>query len=167
MASLYDLTNEYKNIYAQMDDPEVDEESFIGMLGLINEDIHEKAENYAKVIKNVEGDVEAYKKEIDRLTEKKRCAENNIKRMKESLQYAMEVTGEKKFSTALFSFNIQKNPATCEFDVGDEDIPAEYHVKQPDKIDKKAVIAALKDETKAKGLEGIARLVQTESLRIR
>lgn len=168
MSSLYELTNEYKNVYEQMDDPEVDEESFFGMLGLINEDIHEKAENYAKVIENAEGDVEIYKKEIDRLTEKKRTAENNIKRMKAALQYAMEVTGEKKFSTSLFSFNIQKNPASCELDTEDLNmIPEKYHIKQADKIDKKQLIADLKDEAKAKDLEGIAHLVQNETLRIR
>lgn len=167
MSSLYELTNEYKDIYEQMDNPDVDEESFLDMLSLINEDIHEKAENYAKVIKNTEGDIDAYKKEIDRLTEKKKSAEKRIDYMKHRLQYAMETTGEKKFSTTLFSFNVQKNPPSCELDVDDDKIPEEFHVVQPDKIDKKALIAALKDENKAKELEGIAHLIQTESLRIR
>lgn len=168
MSSLYELTNEYKNIYEQMDDPEVDEDSFMAMLDLINEDIHDKADNYAKVIKSAEGDSEGLKAEIDRLTKKKKAVDNHIIRMKEALQGAMEVTGEKKFSTALFSFNIQRNPASCELDTEDlSKIPEKYHVKQEDKIDKKAIIADLKDEVKAKELEGIAHLIQNETLRIR
>ena len=168
MASLYELTAEYKNIYDQLDDPEVDEESFLGFLGLINEDIHEKAENYAKVIKSAEGDIESLKAEIKRLTDKKKVIENRVDRMKDTLQGAMEITGEKKFTTTLFSFNIQKNPPSCEFDVEDIDkIPEKYHVKQEDKIDKKLMIADLKDEKKAKELEGIAHLIQGESLRIK
>lgn len=168
MSSLYELTNEYKNIYEQMDDPEVDEESFLGMLELIEEDIQAKAENYAKVIKNVEADVDGLKKEIDRLTDKKRSAENKIRRMKEALQGAMELTGNTKFATTLFSFNIQNNPPTCEFDVDDiKKIPKKYHIKQEDKIDKKQIIADLKDETLAKKLKGVAHLIQSQSLRIK
>ena len=167
MSSLYELTNEYKNIYEQMDDPEVDEESFLGMLSLINEDIHEKAENYAKVIRSAEGDAEGLKSEIERLSKKKKSVDNKITRMKEALQLAMETTGEKKFTTALFSFNIQKNPPSCEIDVDEDKVPERYRVKQPDKIDKKLIIADLKDEKKAKQLKDIAHLVQGESLRIK
>lgn len=168
MSSLYELTNEYKSIYEQMDDPDVDEESFLEMLSLINEDIHDKAENYAKVIRSAEGDLENLKSEIDRLTKKKKAVDGHITRMKEALQSAMEITGEKKFTTPLFSFNIQKNPATCEFDTDDiSKIPEKYHIKQEDKIDKKAVIADLKNKKEAVKLKGIAHLIQNESLRIK
>lgn len=167
MSSLYELTNEYNDVYEAMSDPDVDEESFAAMLNMIIDDIHDKADNYAKVIKSVEGDVESVKAEIDRLTDKKKSYENKIKYMKQHLQDAMEVTGEKKFKTTLFCFNIQKNPASCEIEVEDDMVPEIYHVKQPDKIDKKQLIADLKDEAKAEGLKGIAHLVQGESLRIK
>lgn len=168
MSSLYELTNEYRQIYESISDPDVDEESFSAMLALIVEDIHDKADSYAKVIKSVEGDIESVKTEIGRLTDKKKSYENKIQLMKQTLQTAMETCGDTKFKTALFSFNIQNNPATCEFDVEDMDkIPKKYHIKQEDKIDKKQIIADLKDEKKAKALEGIAHLVQGQSLRIK
>lgn len=167
MSSLYELTNEYMNIYDQLDDPEIDEDSFLEMLMLIEGDIHDKADNYAKIIRSAEGDADKYKKEIERLSDKKKSIDNKIKRMKESLQTAMVTTGNRKFSTDLFSFNVQKNPPTCELDVEEDKVPEKYLVAQAPKVDKKSIIADLKDEKKAKELKGIAHLVQGESLRIK
>ena len=124
-----------------------------------------KAENYAKVMKNLEGDIAALKAEEERLAKKRKAIENNIKRMKGTLQEAMELTGKTKFKTDLFSFGIQKNPAAVVMDAQYiENIPEEYLIPQEPKIDRQK----LKDDLKAgKDLSGICHLEQSESLRIR
>ena len=97
------------------------------------------------------------------MTEMKRVVANNKKAIKQNLENAMIETGKTKFKTTLFSFGIQKNPASVR--IKDESlVPEEYRIKQPDKIDKKGLIKALKEG--AMFTENI-ELVQTKSLRIR
>ena len=49
----------------------------------------------------------------------------------------MRATNKTKFSTELFSFGIRKKGGLREMviDKAIEDIPEEFHIKQPDKID--------------------------------
>ena len=75
----------------------------------INDEIEIKADNYAKIIRNLEGSVAAIKAEQDRLAKKKASIEAGIKRLKNNLQESMIATGKRTFKTDLFSFNIQKN----------------------------------------------------------
>lgn len=126
-------------------------------------EFEDKADGYAKVLRSLDGKEEAISSEIKRLTEMKRVVVNNKKAIKQNLENAMIETGKTKFKTTLFSFGIQKNPASVR--IKDESlVPEEYRIKQPDKIDKKGLIKALKEG--AVFTENI-ELVQTESLRIR
>jgi hypothetical protein len=128
-------------------------------------DIEDKADGYAKVIRQLEANVAACKAEIQRLKTTATTMENNIKRMKENLQDAMEVTGKRKFKTPLFSFSVQKNPPSLVLDeVDTARIPADYLIPQEPKID----TAKLKTDIKAgKDLDGIAHLESGYSLRIK
>ena len=105
----------------------------------------------------------AIKAEIDRLTNRRLSIANNIRCMKLSLQKAMETTGKTKFKTTLFTFGIQKNPASVIIDVDEGVLPDEYLIPQPPKVDKKKIRDDLKN-----GIDiGVAHLEQTESLRIK
>lgn len=166
MSSLYELTADYEALLALAEDPDIDEDAFRDTLDGIAGAIEDKAENYAKVIRMLEGDAAACDAESKRLRGKKTTIENNIKRMKSALQYSMEVTGKRKFKTALFSFNIQKNPASVVIDEAYvENIPEKFLVYKDPDVNKKA----LKDAINAgdKDAMSIAHLEQTESLRIK
>ena len=65
MATLYELTGQFLDIY-NMD---LDDETKQDTLESIdwNEDYENKVEGYVKVIKNLDADIEARKNEIDRL----------------------------------------------------------------------------------------------------
>ena len=163
--TLYELTEDYMNLLELAEDPDIDEQAFADTLEGIEGALEDKAEGYAKVIRTLEGDAAACDAESKRLRNKKQTIENNIKRMKTALQYAMQATGKTKFKTALFSFGIQKNPAAVVIDEGYiENIPDRFLIPQDPQIDKKAIKEALKA---GEDLEGIAHLEQTESLRIR
>ena len=163
--TLYNLTNDYMNLLELAEDPDIDEQAFMDTLEGIEGALEDKAEGYAKVIRTLEGDAAACDAESKRLRNKKQTIENNIKRMKTALQFAMQATGKTKFKTALFSFGIQKNPAAVVMDEAYiENIPERFLVPQDPQIDKKAIKEALKN---GEDLSGLAHLEQTESLRIR
>ena len=163
--TLYELTEDYMNLLELAEDPDIDEQAFTDTLEGIEGALEDKAEGYAKVIRTLEGDAAACDAESKRLRNKKQTIENNIRRMKAALQYAMQATGKTKFKTALFSFGIQKNPAAVVIDEGYiKNIPDRFLIPQDPQIDKKAIKEALKA---GEDLEGIAHLEQTESLRIK
>lgn len=137
MSSLYKLTGEYLELLQMLEDEEIDEEIIIDTLEGLDGEIEIKADNYAKLIRNLESTSEAIKKEVDRLNFRKTTFENRIKNLKEHLYNSMKLTGKTKFTTELFSFNIQKNGGkrVLTVDVDLELIPKEYKIPQPDKLD--------------------------------
>lgn len=155
--NLYELTEMYQNLL----DLDLEEEELQGHLKNIDDEIEIKAENIAKVLRSLEAEAEAYKKEIERFTLKKQGAENRAKRLKAYLQEAMEAVDKKKFKTDLFSFNIQKNAPSLKI-LDESKIPEDFY-KVERKLDKVEFKKAVKE-----GLyEEAAELVQSESLRIR
>ena len=163
--TLYELTEDYMNLLALAEDPDIDKQAFMDTLDGIEGAIEVKAEGYAKVMRQLEADAAACDAESKRLKNKSKTIENNIKRMKQALQFAMQATGKTKFKTQLFSFYIQKNSASVVMDEPYiENIPERFLIPQDPQIDKKAIKEALKN---GEDLEGIAHLEQSESLRIR
>jgi len=77
------------------------------------------------------------------------------------LQSSMLVLDKRKFKTDLFSFNIQKNAPSLKI-LDESKIPEDYY-----KIEKKLNKNDLKEAVKKGLFEDAAKLVQTESLRIR
>lgn len=162
MATLYELTGNYKTVLEMAQDPEIDIQAIKDTLEMIQGDIEEKADGYAKVIKELDGEADKLTAEIKRLTERKSTIQNSIAYMKQSLTNAMTVTGNTKFRTDLFSFNIQKNPPALVVD-DEKAIPPEYLIQQEPKIDKKAIISLLKNGEAVP----YAHIEQSEGVRIR
>ena len=165
MANIYEITQDYLKLMELASDPEIDPEIIADTFEGIDGELEIKAENYAKIMKNLEGDIAALKAEEERLAKKRKAIENNIKRMKAALQEAMELTGKTKFKTELFSFGIQKNAPSVVIDTADiRDIPEEYlKYKEPD-VDKTAIKNAINAGV---DFEGLAHLEVSQSLRIR
>ena len=163
--TLYELTNDYINLLALAEDPDTDPEVLADTLEGLDGQLEDKADNYAKVIRQIESDVNGLKAEIERLQARKTAAQNNIDRMKANLEQMMIATDKTKFMTELFSFGIQKNPAKVVMDEQYiENVPEEYLKYKDPEIDRKKIAEDLKA---GKDLNGIAHLEQSESLRIR
>lgn len=161
--TLYELKGEYELLLEMAEDPTVDPVTLEGTLEALGGEIEEKADGYARVMRQIEYDVAALKAEEARLSNRRKAMENNIRRMKESLEDAMLATGKTKFKTELFSFNIQKNPKSVMIDDISR-LPEEYLIPQDPKVDK----AKLKEDlTAGVDLNGAAHLEQTEGLRIK
>lgn len=161
MATLYELTGQYRELLELAESEELDKQLIADTLEGLDGEIEIKADGYAKVIRELEGKTDLLKNEIERLSKRKSAIENNIKSMKEALQNAMFITGKTKFKTDLFNFNIQKNPPRLVIDKPEE-VPEEYLIPQEPKIDTKAIKEILKQQELP-----FARLEQSESLRIR
>ena len=160
MSTLYELTGQYLELMEIAD--EADPDVLRDTLEAIEGEIEIKAENYAKVIKNLEGKEDALDKEIARLQDRKRSVGNSIKSIKGNLERAMIATGKKKFKTDLFSFGIQKNPPTVQV-VDESAVPEKFWKPQEPVLDRNELKAYLK----ANGPTEYAYLAQGESLRIR
>ena len=163
--TLYELTAEYMQLLEIAEDPDTDVQVLLDTMEGVSGEIEEKADGYAKVMKELEAEEQKIKNEVDRLNVRRLSLSNNIRAMKLRLQESMKLTGKTKFKTDLFSFNVQKNPPSVVMDEQYlENIPKEYLKYKDPEIDK----AKIKEDLKAgKDLEGIAHLAQTESLRIR
>ena len=161
MASLFDLSTDYKQVYDLIAEQE-DEQILKDTLASINDAIEDKADGYVAVIKTLEGDNKAIDEEIKRLRQRKTSNQNGVKRLKECLQEVMEQTGKEKFKTALNSYSIANNPPSL--DITDESlIPKQYYIEQQPKLDKKELLKVVKDGLEIKGVE----LKQSRSLRVR
>ena len=164
MSNIYELSQDYLIISEMMEDPELDPEFLADTMEAVEGALEIKAENYAKVMKNLEGDVAALKAEETRLSEKRKAIENNIKNMKMALQSMMTITGKTKFKTDLFSFGIQKNAPSVVIDTDINNLPTEFLKFREPEVDKTKLKEALKN---GEDLSGYCHLEQSESLRIR
>ena len=107
--NLYELTANYLALQQMIEDPEADMQMINDTMEAIDGDIEDKADGYAKMIKNMEASIVAIKAEQDRLTARKNLLDLGIKTLKKNLEASMIATGKRKFKTDLFSFSIQKN----------------------------------------------------------
>lgn len=157
MASLYELTGQYLEIYNM----ELDEETKLDTLDSIDweTEYETKVENYIKVMKNIDADVEARKAEIKRLTKLNKADEKKKDHLKDTLSASMNATGHERVDTPLFKVSFRKSQAV---EVDETVLPEAYKVAtwKPDK-------KRLKEDLK-NGLEIIgASLVERKNLSIR
>ena len=165
MNTLYQLTADYMNLLEMAEDPDIDEQAFMDTLDGIEGAIEVKAENYAKIMRQLEADAAACDAESKRLKNKSKTIDNNIRRMKQALQFAMQTTGKTKFKTPLFSFYIQKNPASVVMDEQYiENIPERFLVRKDPEINRKAIRDAI---NAGEDLTGLAHVEGTGGLMIR
>lgn len=148
MGTLYELTDAYSTVEAMLYDGETDEQVILDTLQAIDGEIEDKADNYAKLIKNIHVDAEALKAEEERLYQRRKSLENRERLLKSTLQANLEFIGKTKFKTALFTYTVAVNGGKAPLVITDNlgDIPGKFLIPQPPKVDTEAVRALL--ETK-------------------
>ena len=156
--NLYELSLAFQDVQNMDLDPEVMKDT----LDSIGGTFENKAENMAKLIRNLESDRLAYKEEEDRLKTKRQAVENKLKWLKTYLKDCMKLTGKTKFKSGMFNFSIQKNPVSVNIN-NKKILPEDYLIPQSPKVNNTLLKKALKDGIEVPGAE----LKQTEGLRIR
>ena len=159
--NLFELTENYVKFFTMLEEADEITEELEEMANNLNIAIEEKSDNYVKMIKNLDADVEAYKNQEKQFNKKRKTAENKISWLKKSLQASMEQTGRKKVKTELFTISIQKN--TPALDITSEDNIGDEYYKVERTLNKKDL---LKDIKEGLIIDGVG-IKQSESLRIR
>ena len=163
MAKLYEITERYQNLELLLDNADENiMQVLLDGLNEIKEEFNEKALNLVKYIKNIESDIEGFKSEEKRLSERRKTLENQKESIKEYLYTEMNKINQKKVDLGLFKLNIQNNPASVNI-LDEKLIDKKYLIEQEPKIDKKAILNDLKNNVDVKGCE----IHQGESLRIK
>ncbi|ENQ3106017.1 siphovirus Gp157 family protein [Bacillus cereus] len=158
---LYELTSNFNELQQKIEDG-VDQEVIYDTLQAIDEAIDDKMQGAALLIRNIEAQAEAIKVEEKRLGDRRKAFENNVKNIKDYLYGQMVAVDKRRVKGALITVGIQKNPASLDIAI-DAVIPPEYMIPQEPKVDKKALLAAVKDGMQWDGIT----LKQGESVRIR
>lgn len=145
---LYELTEQWEDVFNMMEDGETDEQVIFDTLESIEGEIEDKADNYAKMIRNLQASVDVLKAEEERLYQRRKSTENHIQRLKDNLQANLEFIGKTKFKTDLFSFSVAKNGGNQPLSITGnlDDIPGKYLIPQPPKVNNNAVRELLKDK---------------------
>lgn len=152
MASLFDLSLEFYALKDLMEnDFEIDEETgeFIDNTETINNlfnglkmTFEDKLDNSQRYILTLNGEADILAKEIKRLQAKKTALENKADRLSEMMKNAILSSGENKFKTSLYSFNIKKTESV---EVRDLDVIPRAYLRLKKEADKVAIKKALKN----------------------
>ena len=161
--SLFNITERYINILELCENPEVTPEMLEEALKSMDGELNDKLENICAFIKSLDGDVAVIDNEIARLQARKKTINNKISSLKDYMENCLRMLELRKVKTSLNTISIQKNPPSIEI-LDETLIPEEFKsVETVTKIDKKALLKAIKDGEEISG----ANLKTSEGLRIR
>lgn len=107
--SIYNIVDEFKDLYEMGTDPEIDPQVFADTLEAMKGELEVKAAGYVQVIKQLEMEMKQAE-ELEKLFKaKKEVRKNSIARMKDTVKWAMEETGHDKLEAGGFTFALQNN----------------------------------------------------------
>lgn len=168
--NLYELTAEYQHLQRILENNggELTQEELMAInevISITEKNIDEKGENYARIIKNFEVNVEGIKSEKKRLSDRQAALENGIDRLKVNLYEAMVKLDKKEIKSDLFTIKIQKNGGSLPVIV---DVPVEELEDQFVIVSEKPDLKAIEQYIKETGDITFAHLGERgESLRIK
>src|SRR5699024_9776601 len=164
LKTLYDISNEYKELLDLMQSEEVDEETIqdtIESTGL-KDDFRNKIDGYLYVIDDLEASNDRIKNEEKRLAERRRMQEKNIRKMKDTLTDTMQLLDIQKERTDRYTVWVQNNPIKLSIQ-DDQFIPKEFYEEQQPKLNRKKLTEYIKEGKEKKGEE----LTQSKGIRKR
>jgi len=141
MKSIYVISEEARNLASSLEEGEFTPEMELALVINQNE-IQEKAINYAYVLKTFEGEVSLISEEIKRLTAIKKAKESAIDRMKDAVLSAMQIYSIEKVSSPTMNLSIRRTESieVPLLELLDNRFVTEKIVKSADKIGIKKAI---------------------------
>jgi len=147
--NLYEINGKIAQLSEMLSEGEIDEEIYNDTLENLGGAV--AVEEVLKAIRNKQAEAELFEAEADKFTEKKKKAEKAVDSLKKMLLTYLNNTGQNKLKTGLFC--VSKGSSKSASITDESLIPAEYLIEQPAKIDKKAILAALKAGDSIQGAE--------------
>lgn len=159
--NIYEISAELRNLYEEIiaSDGEITEE-LNQRMQLTKDQLEAKAESYCGLIRNVSADIEGYKTEIERLTARKRTAENLVQRLKDALRDSMILADQQKMKVGLFAMSLRSSESV---EVTDAEALDDKYVQ----IERKPMKSVIKDAIKGGEQVAGAEIVTKTSVTIR
>lgn len=165
--NLYELTQGQAALVAMIDDhtdPETGEldAEYATALDASEGATAAKLEAVEVYRRGIRAEALAFKAEEERLAKRRKAMESRDASLGRYIASCLELAGLDHLKAGTFDFRMQKNAPALVMDEG-ANIPAEYLIPQPDKVDNAAIKDALKAGTEIPGF----RLDAGRSLRVR
>jgi len=144
--SLFELAAQYRELKDLMETDELPPDVIRDTLEAVGGDLEAKAVNVAKVVLSLEAHAEAIQQAGKAMTERARRVQGRADSIRAYLLYQMNATETTKVTCPEFSMAVRSNPPAVVIR-DDAEIPAEFMVvpeAPPPRVDKKALLAALK-----------------------
>ena len=109
MSTLFEIVDDMKDLYEMATDPEVDPEVFQDTLEGLKGMLEVKACGYTNVIKQLEMEQKQAEEVSKMFADKAKIRQNNVKRMKDMLKFAMEETDQNKLEAGAFTIKLVAN----------------------------------------------------------
>jgi Siphovirus Gp157 len=161
--TLYEIGEQYKFLLEDLYDHETGEvnEAVYNQLTALTDTAENKCINVTRVYKEFKKEYEAISEERQRMQAREKAFKNKIDNLKSYLLENMEKCKISKIECPQFVIGLQKNP--CSVDIyNDDEIPMDYKKAKVEND-----ITKIKDDLKNGVIIPGARLVQTNSVRIR
>lgn len=165
MKTLYEITDEYRELLDLAQSTEIDEETIqdtIEAMGL-KDDFKNKIDGYLFVIDELEASNKRINDEVKRLRERVNAQKKNVQRMKDTLTDTMELLDIQKERTDKYTVWVQSNRPSMQI-TDEQYIPKRFYEEQEPKLNKKALREHLEDT--GEELEGV-EFKQTKGVRKR
>lgn len=124
MSTLYEITQNMKQLNNYLDNEDLDEETYNNTLSIIKTELSNKSTSLIHVIKNIESDEIAIENEIKRLKAIKDRKRKNLESLKEYIKTCMEQMNLTKIETPLGNFSLRKSESVNI--INPVKIPAQY-----------------------------------------
>ena len=109
MSTLFEIVDEFKELYELATDSDVDSEVWEDTLEALTGELEVKGKGYVNVIKQLEMEAKQAAEVSKMFADKQKVRENHIKQMKEALKVAMEQIGTNAIEAGDFTIKLQAN----------------------------------------------------------
>ena len=148
MTSLYELAGQYRDIYmaafGEDTDDGVDADCvWVKMLDAIEGDIAEKIEGCVRVLKSIEAQADAMKREAERLQERSRTATVRAATLKDYMRESLDSIDAKRFEAGIYTVTVCLNSTPMVEILDMEVIPACFDKVREREVDKRLIAASV------------------------
>lgn len=109
MSTLFELTNEFSELYSMLTDPEADLQCVNDTLDAVKGEIEVKASGYVAVLQQMEMEQQKADELAKAFKAKADIRKNSIKRLKDAMKWAMLEMKTDKIDAGDFTIKLQKN----------------------------------------------------------
>lgn len=166
MGTLYEMTGRWAAIKAAAMDPNADTAALRRDLDTVEGEIREKADNYCRIVADLNADAVTAREEASRLMARAKTYESRAVQLRQWLLEAMKATGQESMRTPLFHISVAPTVPSVKVTDLEAALNSGY-LKAPRYDETMLDKAAMRRDMEAgKEIPGV-ELVQGETLRVR